>query len=104
MIYLVFYDITNDRLRKKVSDTLIAHGYERLQYSVFIGLENPKRIKGLWGRLKALMKKTDAPDDKLLFFGTEKRALEKMKVLGDFNADIDYLAGKKNAMIIQGEE
>jgi CRISPR-associated protein Cas2 len=37
-LYLICYDISDDRIRKKVADKLIYYGLERLQYSVFAGM------------------------------------------------------------------
>jgi len=37
MHVLIIYDIKNDRLRTKISNTLKDWGLERIQYSVFIG-------------------------------------------------------------------
>lgn len=34
---LLFYDITNDRIRGKVADSCLDYGMDRVQYSVFAG-------------------------------------------------------------------
>ena len=51
MIYLVFYDISTDKIRNKIARRLEAEGFERLQLSVFIGLMNPKTKPMLWKQL-----------------------------------------------------
>ncbi len=35
---LLFYDITNDRIRTKIADACLDYGLDRVQYSVFTGL------------------------------------------------------------------
>jgi len=47
MHVLIIYDIKNDRLRTKISNTLKDWGLERIQYSVFIGdlTSDQRRIK-----------------------------------------------------------
>ena len=37
MNYLLSYDISNDKIRKRVSDYLIEKGFLRIQNSVFLG-------------------------------------------------------------------
>lgn len=44
---IVVYDITNDRQRKKVSDTCLDYGLDRHQYSVFIGRIKPTHLREL---------------------------------------------------------
>ena len=34
---LLFYDITNDRIRTKIADACLDYGLDRVQYSVFTG-------------------------------------------------------------------
>ncbi|MDZ7743481.1 MAG: CRISPR-associated endonuclease Cas2 [Bacteroidota bacterium] len=68
MIYMIMYDISNDALRKKTADRLLAYGYERIQFSIFIGTQNPKQIKGMWRQLKDYAK-VNCPGDKMLIIG-----------------------------------
>jgi len=44
MLYLVIYDISNDKVRKKTADRLLDIGLIRAQFSVFIGTVNANRI------------------------------------------------------------
>ncbi len=53
---LVIYDISNDRIRLKVSETCLDYGLDRLQYSVFTGLLKPVHMRELSKRLKKLTK------------------------------------------------
>jgi len=47
MIYLVVYDITSDKARKKISDQLLNLGLTRAQFSVFIGTLEKNRCDEL---------------------------------------------------------
>jgi len=54
-IYLVCYDIANDRERNRVAKTLLRHG-RRVQYSVFeLHRMSPARRKALAARLAELV-------------------------------------------------
>jgi CRISPR-associated protein Cas2 len=44
---VVTYDISNDKLRKKVSDCCQDYGLDRRQYSVFSGRLKPVHIRAL---------------------------------------------------------
>jgi len=39
--YLLMYDITNDRTLQKVAKKLVKYGFERVNYSVWLGWTNP---------------------------------------------------------------
>ncbi len=64
-MYLIFYDISNNKLRTKVAKQLIQQGYERLQYSVFAGPFDPEHSQ-IWEKLKYLMQKN--PEEKIYCF------------------------------------
>ena len=95
MLYLVFYDIEKDQSRTKVAKALVAQGFERLQFSVFCGLENPKELTGLWSKFKTML---DEKTDKLYVLKISKTSLKSMAVLGVLDMDLDYLAGDKESM------
>jgi CRISPR-associated protein Cas2 len=46
-LYLLTYDITDNRTRKLISDYLVRMGMSRIQKSVFLGVLSPDGIKGL---------------------------------------------------------
>jgi CRISPR-associated protein Cas2 len=99
MIYFVFYDIENDKIRKKISDRLIEFGFERLQYSVFTCPENFTSIDILYHKLKEIMKNTENPDDNIIILGTSKESVRNMITLGKNNFDKNELIGEKNTLI-----
>lgn len=60
MIYLITYDIVDNKKRKKISDELEGYGL-RVNYSVFECELNKSKVKKLKSELEELMdKKTDS--------------------------------------------
>ncbi len=53
-MYLISYDITSNKIRRKVSDELESFG-KRVQYSVFEAHITKKQFKTLYARLLSLM-------------------------------------------------
>lgn len=98
-IYIVLYDVTDDKKRNRAAKLLQQHGLERIQLSVFTGLHNPKKNKVLWQQLSNLVNAEDYPDDKIFCFAISKKSFREMKVIGNFGADTDYLLGEKHTMI-----
>lgn len=47
MLYLACYDFENDNIRLAIAKQLFARGYERIQKSVFLGLQKPKEKRRL---------------------------------------------------------
>jgi len=48
---LVIYDIENDKLRLKISETCLDYGLARIQYSAFLGTLNKNKREELFLRL-----------------------------------------------------
>lgn len=96
---MIFYDIENDRLRKKIADKLIEYGYERLQLSVFAGPENPKGIAGLWQTLKKLVVSGKGEGDKLYALRVDRSSFKKMLRMGKGRLDISYICGEQHTVI-----
>ena len=95
-LYVVAYDIGQDKRRNKVAKLLEQCGYERIQYSVFTGLVPPHRNKDLWKKIQKLIDSEEYPEDKIFTFSVSKNAFHNMKIIGNFTADTDYLLGIKN--------
>ncbi len=53
---VVVYDISDDKVRKKVSDACLDYGLDRHQYSVFCGLIKPTHLRELAKLLRPLIK------------------------------------------------
>jgi CRISPR-associated protein Cas2 len=52
---LVIYDIENDRIRLKISDTCLDYGLTRIQYSAFLGILNRNKREELFLRLTSIL-------------------------------------------------
>lgn len=97
MLHLIFYDITSDSLRTKIAKRFIAEGYERLQYSVYLALANPAGNQRLWHELLLLLKEEETA--KLYIIPILKKNFKKIKTIGIFDVDLDYLTGEKRSLI-----
>lgn len=62
MLYVVFYDITDNELRNKVADFLKKKGMRRVQLSVFVGELNSSRLKDVEAGLRLIYKKSKPGD------------------------------------------
>lgn len=58
--FLVTYDIVDDKIRKKISDTLLDFGGTRVQYSVFECELTPSKFELLYKKLHKLRKASDS--------------------------------------------
>jgi len=58
MLYVVFYDITDNELRNKVADFLKKKGMRRVQLSVFVGELNSSRLKDVEAGLRLIYRKS----------------------------------------------
>ena len=96
MIYLIFYDITTDSIRTKIAKTLIEGGYERLQFSVFTGLEAPYENENYWKKLQNIL--SDEKEAKFYVIPISKKNFRKLKKIGIFELDMDYLTGDKRSL------
>ncbi len=98
MIYILCYDISDDKIRTKVSKILIAEGYERIQFSIFIGNRDPKLASDLWERMKVLVSKEKTA--KFYVFKTSERNFRNMDIIGNFEHDVEYLLGDIKSLLI----
>ena len=98
MLYLILYDITTSAIRTKVAKILIKEGFERLQLSVYLGLDNPKKNLAIWMQLEKILK--DEEDAKFYIFPIPKSSITNMQVIGKNDLDIAYLIGSKKTYFI----
>jgi CRISPR-associated protein Cas2 len=52
---LVIYDIEDDRIRLKISDTCLDYGLTRIQFSAFLGALNRNKREELFLRLVSIL-------------------------------------------------
>lgn len=98
MLYLIVYDISDNRICHKVAKRLLAEGFERIQLSVFLGLFNPRRKDALWEQLNAWI--SEEKGAKFYVLPITKKSFKSMDVIGDLDVDIDYLAGDKHTLFV----
>lgn len=83
-LYIVSYDISSNRIRKKLADTLENYG-QRVQYSVFECRLTKKRYKELYSRLVGLC--TDENDSVRLYVLCENCSA-KIRIIGNSKTSI----------------
>ena len=79
LFYLVAYDITDNKRRKKIADILEGYG-PRVQYSVFECVLNPKQYKQLQTRLKKVFR---SEEDNLRFYPISDHTLKQVEIWGE---------------------
>jgi CRISPR-associated protein Cas2 len=88
MFYVVSYDISDDRRRNEVHDTLKNYG-TRVQFSVFECHLEPAQLRELQTRLRALVV---SKEDNLRYYRLCRDCLEQTVVVGErpLTTDPDY--------------
>lgn len=98
-VYLISYDIADDKCRTRIADVLEQYGYERLQYSVFIGPLRSKNVEPLWKELAALVQPEEFPADRLIVIPLDIALLKKSMLLGAEMLDWSYICGETKAIV-----
>ena len=78
-MYIVSYDITNNKLRKKVSDVLMNYG-QRVQYSVFECEIDSNRYKKMYSQLLELT--GNMKEGNIKFYFLDKSCKERTVMIG----------------------
>lgn len=78
LLYVVTYDIPDDKRRKKVADLLVGYG-QRVQYSVFECVLDGKQYEEMQRRLK---KRVKLAEDNVRFYGISQHTLAQAEVWG----------------------
>jgi len=100
MIYLVTYDIEDDKRRKKISDRLLADGLLRIQYSVFMGpLTDPLLDRlNIW--LDKKIEESEGVNDSIIILKLPYMDEEKMAILGKISFDIEEVLDLKHTLFL----
>lgn len=77
LFYIITYDISDDKRRKKVSDLLEGYG-RRVQYSVFECVLEPAKYKELQKRLRQRVRE----EDSIRFYPLSRHTLQNVEVWG----------------------
>jgi len=75
---LVIYDISNDRVRLKVSEACLDYGLDRAQFSVFTGMLKTTHIRQLAKELRRL-----AGDGQVMILPIGAEDWERRVVIGE---------------------
>lgn len=95
------YDITNTKVLRKVGNKLIRYGFERVNYSVWIGWTNPLEKGTLKNELLILFKEVKYEQSKLYVIPLKPCALEKMRSInGHKPLELDYWLGKSKTLFL----
>ena len=100
--YLIAYDISDDKWRTKTANKLIYYGFDRVQFSVFMGTVPKKNLLHFvhWFQKNVL---TLVPQTKasLIVLPLSVGQLDVMQIWGDAGIiDLDMLTGRKHTLII----
>ncbi|MBD2276772.1 MULTISPECIES: CRISPR-associated endonuclease Cas2 [Nostocales] len=79
LLYVIVYDITCDKRRKKVSDLLEGYG-QRVQYSVFECILSQTKYSELQKRLRKQIKSSE---DSIRFYPLSKHTFNQIETWGE---------------------
>jgi CRISPR-associated protein Cas2 len=79
LLYVIVYDITCDKRRKKVSDLLEGYG-QRVQYSVFECILSQTKYSELQKRLRKQIKSSE---DSVRFYPLSKHTFNQIETWGE---------------------
>ncbi|SOE24058.1 CRISPR-associated protein, Cas2 family [Spirosomataceae bacterium TFI 002] len=94
MLYLICYDIENDRLRSKVAKTLEKAQLQRIQYSVFLGEVSEKNLKDISIRIEKI--RSEASDFNVICIPLHQPVIDTIFEIGDKPIDWAYFKGEKD--------
>ena len=84
MTLLISYDITSNRLRKKIADYLIFAGLIRMQKSVFAGSISRYEVKNIRRRLNKFFEKASGEEDKIMMNEIHKNSVKGDNFMGAY--------------------
>jgi len=93
---LLMYDITHAGTLQKVARQLQQYGYERINYSVWLGWESPKENPALKKKLQLLLRHPKAEGSKLYYIPLKAHTLNNLtSITGHKPAEMAYWLGEK---------
>ncbi|GIV39388.1 MAG: hypothetical protein KatS3mg033_1188 [Thermonema sp.] len=94
MLFVVMYDIQDNRIRTAIARYLIEHGMVRIQKSVYLGNLPPQTYKQISEDLQAVNEMYENQDS-ILVLPLSRDELRSMKVIGK-ELQIDLMLGNNN--------
>ncbi len=99
MIYVI-YDISDNKIRKKISDKCLNYGLYRIQKSVFAGSLNNNRIDELRVFCENILKnKNSNENDKIYIIPVCKKCFGSLICVGN-EFDKDLITDNKNTLVL----
>ncbi|ABR56652.1 CRISPR-associated protein Cas2 [Methanococcus aeolicus Nankai-3] len=97
MIYVI-YDISDNKIRKKISDKCLNYGLYRIQKSVFAGSLNNNRVDELRVFCENIFKEGDE-NDKIYIIPVCKKCFGSLICVGE-EFDKDLITDNKNTLVL----
>lgn len=97
MVYMICYDITNNKLRKKIADYLEERGCQRVQKSVFMGEMHAKQSKKLHQTLLDIQE-VFGEDDTIIMMPVSESNVQSMKMIGR-EVDMAFSLSRQNVLL-----
>ena len=82
MVKLILYDISNDRPRTHLARWLDAEGFDRIQYSVFVGKTTRYRWDKLYPELQEWFEEHCQTEDRLYAIVLDSNHFRRTEMLG----------------------
>lgn len=96
MVVLITYDITSNKIRKKVSDFLEGMGFERIQKSVFLGQIDKRSFREIQETVYALQQSYDN-EDSIVLLPVSESELMGMRMVGK-EIDMSFALKRQNTL------
>ncbi len=96
MVVLITYDITSNKIRKKVSDYLEAMGCMRIQKSVFLGQIDKRSFKEIQDTIWELQQSYEN-EDSIIFLPVSESELLGMRLIGQ-EIDMSFVLGRQHTL------
>ena len=95
-IYILMYDITNERILQKIARQLEQHGYERINYSVWAGKFDPMQRTTLTSKIDKLLALPEASGSRFYILPLTISDFIKLKSFdGKLIDQMEYWTGTK---------
>lgn len=98
VVFLVMYDISDDKVRRYVSDFLLREGLTRIQKSVFLGKRPVAAYRILADKLKE-MNAMYRNEDSILVMPLPEDKAYRMRVIG-LDLDVRMVLARPNVIIV----
>ena len=90
MIRMICYDVAKNKPRTELANQLIYLGFERVQYSVFVGRISPARWKTAWKEMQKFFLEKCEKTDRIYSHVIERDHFRGMGILGA-GMDLDWI-------------